>query len=114
MIEIKNNNDSIKGNHVMLFTTPHCNPCKNMKLILQELEKNHSDKIDFYFVDTTQNEKLAEQYKIKSVPTTIFKNDKAIKDRFAGFIETVDLENKLMNLLFDFDSENEEFIDFNF
>jgi len=114
MIEIKNNNDSIKGNHVLLFMTPHCNPCKNMKLILQELETNHSDKINFYFIDTTKNEKLSTKYKIKSVPTTIFKNENAIKDRFAGFIETVDLENKLMNLLFDFGSENDDFIDFNF
>ncbi len=112
MIKISNNNDSIKGNHILLFMTPHCNPCKNMKLILEELEKTHSDKIDFYFVDTTQNEKLTDKYKIKSVPTTILKNENTIKDRFAGFIETVDLENKLMNLLFDFSSETDEFIDF--
>ena len=112
MKEIKNNNDSIKGNHILLFMTPHCNPCKNMKLILEELEKTHSDKVDFYYIDTAQNEKLTSKYTIKSVPTTIFKDEKTIKDRFAGFIETVDLENKLMNLLFDFGSETDDFIEF--
>ena len=111
MKEISNNNDSIKGNHILLFMTPHCNPCKNMKLILEELENSHSDKVDFYFVDTTENEGLIDKYKIKSVPTTIFRNDKTIKDRFAGFIETVDLENKLMNLLFDFGSETDDFLE---
>jgi len=114
MKEIINNNDSIKGNHILLFMTPNCRPCKNMRTILEELEANHSDKVDFYFIDTTKNEKLTEKYKIKSVPTTIFKNDETIKDRFAGFIETVDLENKLMNLLFDFGSENEDFINLDF
>ena len=114
MKKISKNNDSIKGNHILLFMTPHCNPCKNMKLILEELENTHSDKVDFYFVDTTENEELIDKYKIKSVPTTIFKNDNTIKDRFAGFIETVDLENKLMNLLFDFGSESDDFIDMSF
>ena len=98
----------------MLFVTSHCNPCKNMKRILEELEKSHSDKIDFYFVDTTKNEKLTSKYKIRSVPTTILKNESLIKDRFAGFIENVDFENKLMNLIFDLDNETDDFavIDF--
>lgn len=109
MKEIHNNNDSIKGSHILLFMTPHCNPCKNMKFILEELEINHSDKVDFYFVDTTQNKKLAIKYKIKSIPTTIFKSENTIKDRFSGFIEIVDLENKLMNLLFDFSNETDDF-----
>jgi thioredoxin 1 len=105
MREIKNNKDITNGNNVILFITPNCNPCKNMKFILEELEIFHSDKADFYFIDTTKNEKLSSKYKIKSVPTTIFKKEKEIKDRFAGFIETIDLENKLMNLIFDLDSE---------
>lgn len=109
MREIRNNSEPIKGNHILLFMTPHCNPCKNMKLILEELESNHSDKVDFYFVDTTKNQELTKKYKIKSVPTTIFKSESTIKDRFSGFIETVDLENKLMNLLFDFSSETDDF-----
>ena len=112
MEEILNNNDSIKGNHVLLFMTPNCNPCKNMKLILEELKKTHSDKVNFYFIDTSKNEKLINKYKIKSVPTTIFKSNDTIKDRFAGFIETVDLENKLMNLLFDFSTEIDDFIEY--
>jgi|LGOV01.1.fsa_nt_gb thioredoxin 1 len=114
MQAIINNKDITEGNSVLLFMTSSCNPCKNMKMILEELESSHADKANFYFVNTEQNEELTKKYNIRSVPTTIFKNGKSIKDRFAGFVETVDLENKLMNLLFDFEGENEAIMDFDF
>lgn len=113
MKAIKNNNDIIKGKNILLFATPNCKPCKNMKQVLEQLEKDHlsSAEINFYFIDATTNTKLASKYNIKSVPTTIFKNDDDIKDRFAGFIDNADLENKLINLIFGFEGENG--IDFN-
>ena len=113
MKKINNNNDSIEGFNILLFATSSCNPCKNMKIILEDLEKSHSDKIAFFIVDLNENSRLATAYNIKSVPTTIFRKGNTIKDRFAGFIDTIDLENKLMNLLFDFSNESDDFIDFN-
>lgn len=85
-----------------------------MKMILESLENTHLDKANFYYVNITLNETLTKKYNIKSVPTTIFKKDDIVKDRFAGFIETVDLENKLMNLLFNFESEDNNFTDFEY
>ncbi|MEN8139199.1 MAG: thioredoxin family protein [Bacteroidota bacterium] len=114
MKEIKNNNDINNGFSVILFMTPNCVPCKSMKKVLEEMESSHSDKATFYAVNTEENEKLARKYNIRSVPTTVFKNGKDIKDRFAGFIENVDLENKLMNLLFDFGAESDDFMDLGF
>ncbi len=113
MKKINNNNDSIEGFNILLFATSSCNPCKNMKFILEDLEKSHSDKVAFFIVDINENTKLAKSYNIKSVPTTVFRKGNTIKDRFAGFIDTIDLENKLMNLLFDFSNESDDFMDFN-
>ena len=78
-----------------------------MRAIIRELENAHSDKATFYEVNTVENRELALSYNIKSVPTVVFKNGTLIKDRFAGFLDTVDIENKLMNLLFDFKDELE-------
>ncbi len=73
-----------------------------MRRTIQELENAHSDKARFFEVNTVENRDLTSIYNIKSVPTVVFKNGSQIKDRFAGFLDTVDIESKLMNLLFDF------------
>jgi thioredoxin 1 len=93
----------INGYSVILFISPNCNPCKQMKSIIQELENAHADKATFYEVNTVKSPDLVSFYNIKSVPTVVFQNENLIKDRFAGFLDTVDIENKLMNLLFDFE-----------
>ena len=98
-------NDIKKGYSVILFTSPSCNPCKQMRKIIEVLEKNHSDKANFYEVNTVENRELSAVYKIKSVPTVVFKDGDLIKDRFAGFLDEVDIESKLMNLIFNFEGE---------
>jgi thioredoxin 1 len=105
MQQILKNKDISTGYSVVLFTSPSCNPCKQMRQTIEELEAAHSDKVNFYEVNTVENRIMAETYKIKSVPKVVFKNGSEIKDRFAGFIDVVDIESKLMNLLFDFDDE---------
>ena len=76
-----------------------------MRSIIEKLEASHADKASFFEVNTVENRALSEEYKIKSVPTVVFKNGNEIKDRFAGFLDEVDIESKLMNLLFDFEDE---------
>jgi len=105
MKEIKDNKYLSSGSSILLFSTGGCNPCKNMKTILEKFEKLHGDKIKFYNIDVENNPLLASDYKIKSVPTTVFVKENKIKDRFAGFIDNIDLESKMMNLLFDIDEE---------
>ncbi|MCK5782133.1 MAG: thioredoxin family protein [Flavobacteriales bacterium] len=114
MKEVKDNIDIDDAHSVILFATAHCNPCKNMRKIIENLEASHSDKAKFYYLNTEKNESLSKKYSIKSVPTIVFKKGNVVKDRFAGFIDNVDLENKLMNLLFDFDEEMNDFNDFSF
>ena len=97
----------INGYSVTLFTSPNCNPCKQMKSIIQELENEHADKASFYEVNTVESPDLVSFYNIKSVPTVVFQNENHVKDRFAGFLDTVDIESKLMNLLFDFEEDFE-------
>ena len=101
------NSDVVNGFSIILFTSPTCNPCKQMRAIIERLAAAHSDKASFYEVNTVENQSLSRQYKIRSVPTVVFQSDLEIKDRFAGFLDEVDIESKLMNLLFDFGNESD-------
>lgn len=105
MKSLQNNSKISLGYSVILFTSPSCNPCKQMRSIIKNLENAHADKANFYEVNTIDNRDLPTEYHIKSVPTVIFQKNTEIKDRFAGFLDEVDIESKLMNLLFDFKEE---------
>lgn len=58
------------------FYTQWCGPCKNIKPIFKQIAKEQSENFLFYAVDLEKCPKVAEKYKIKSVPTFfIFKNN---------------------------------------
>ena len=49
-----------------------CIPCKMMVPVLDELKKEYKGQLDVQFIDVWKNEKAAEKYKVKSIPTQIF------------------------------------------
>lgn len=59
---------------VVKFTASWCAPCRVLTPILLEAEKDHP-KVSFYEVDVEEEPDLAEDYEVRSLPTTlIFKN----------------------------------------
>ena len=59
---------------VVKFTASWCAPCRVLTPILLEVEKDHP-KVSFYEVDVEEEPDLAEDYEVRSLPTTlIFKN----------------------------------------
>jgi thioredoxin 1 len=48
-----------------------CIPCKMMALVLSDLKKEYKGKLAVEFIDTWENPKAAEKYKIKTIPTQI-------------------------------------------
>lgn len=56
-----------------------CGPCKVQSPILKELAAELGDKVRVIKIDVDQNNAMAAQYKIQSVPTLIvFKNGKPV------------------------------------
>jgi len=56
-----------------------CGPCKVQSPILKELAAELGDKVRVIKIDVDQNNALASQYQIQSVPTLIvFKNGKPV------------------------------------
>ena len=66
---------------VKYFSAEWCGPCKVFKPIMEEIaSEGHS----IQFIDIDQQRDLAEQYNVRSVPTTIvFENNNEI-ERFVG------------------------------
>ena len=69
------------------FWAPWCMPCQMMAPVLEELSKYLDKKLQIVKVDTeiTENQKLAYDYQIRSIPNLkLFKNGNVIKE-FVGF-----------------------------
>lgn len=73
-----------------------CGPCKVQSPILKELASDLGDRVRVIKIDVDQNNALAGQYQIQSVPTLIvFKNGKPVW-RQSGVVSKADLYKVLM------------------
>jgi len=73
-----------------------CGPCKVQSPILKELAAELGDRARVIKIDVDQNNALASQYQIQSVPTLIiFKNGQPVW-RQSGVVSKADLFNIIM------------------
>ena len=63
------------------FSATWCGPCKAFKPIMKELS---DEGYDIEFIDGDENQDLAVQYNIRSVPTTIIEEDGEEVSRIVG------------------------------
>lgn len=55
---------------IVKFTASWCAPCRVLTPILLQAEKDHP-KVSFYEVDVEEEPDLAEDYEVRSLPTTL-------------------------------------------
>ncbi len=70
----------------------NCIPCKMMKPVMAEVEKEYGDKISVVFYDVNKERQKATDYKIRVIPTQVFldKNGKEFH-RHEGFYPKDDI-----------------------
>lgn len=74
------------------FWAPWCGPCKMVDPILEQLEPQFTDKINFVKMNVDDNQELAEQFKVMSIPSlVVFKNGVA-KEKITGVFPKEKLE----------------------
>ena len=81
--------------NILYFTADWCNPCKKVKPIVEELNRDSAD-VKFQMIDADQETDLVKQFKISSVPTFIVVEDGDEIFRISGAQSKVQLES-LMN-----------------
>ena len=53
------------------FYATWCGPCKALRLVLEELSKEYSGKVDIYQIDVDKEKELAAAFGIRSIPTLL-------------------------------------------
>ena len=67
------------------FYADWCGPCKAMKPVFEELEKEFEGQIGFESIDVEQNGALAAKYQVMSIPTfVILKDEKEVSRRLGA------------------------------
>lgn len=102
MIEILENDLSICDNEecylLFYFTAKWCGPCQRIKPLLEKISEGaDNSKLKIYMIDIDENDKIAEEFNIKSVPTFyLYKTKKILGQTGGGDIKKVQELLKLM------------------
>jgi thioredoxin 1 len=57
---------------VVDFWAPWCGPCRVVGPIIDELAKEYAGKVNFYKVNTDEEQELAAMFGIRSIPSLLF------------------------------------------
>ena len=71
---------------VVDFWAPWCGPCKQLTPILEKIINNSGDKVTLAKVNIDENQQIAAQLRIQSIPTVYAFKDKQIVNAFQGVI----------------------------
>ena len=78
------------------FWAPWCGPCKMMAPVFVQVAAQMKTRVRFAKVNTEEEQSLAQQYGIRSIPTlALFKNGSEV-DRIAGALDAANLKSWLM------------------
>lgn len=81
-----------QGVSLFRFWASWCPPCRMMTKVFQQAQKRTHGLADFYDVNVDRHTELAEQCRIRSIPTIIiYKNGKEVK-RVGGIVMADELQ----------------------
>lgn len=69
-----------------------CMPCKMMKPVLEELQKEYKGQLEIVFIDVNKDSAAVSKYKVRSIPTQVFFDAKGKEIfRHVGFFPKKDI-----------------------
>ena len=67
------------------FTASWCGPCQKIKPMLEKIsEGSDPSKLELYMIDIDENDNIASEFKIRSVPSFYLYKDKELKGQSGG------------------------------
>lgn len=90
MIEVNANNfeqEIMNEDKVIVadFWATWCGPCRMLSPILSEVSEEMSDKIKVVKINVDDNPMLAQQFRVKNLPTVMVIKNGQIRDMMVGF-----------------------------
>lgn len=61
-------------NTILYFTAEWCNPCKKVKPLVEEINREHAD-ARFFMIDVDIEMDMAKDFGVQSIPTFVVIND---------------------------------------
>jgi len=80
---------------LMDFYADWCGPCKTQDPILEDVTEDWGDRIDFEKINVDEQQDVANEYQVRSLPTLIIENDEGVLERFVGVTQREDIEDAL-------------------
>jgi len=77
------------------FYADWCGPCKTQDPILEEIEDDRGDSFEVEKINVDEEQDVANEYQVRSLPTLIIENDDGIVERFVGVTQRDDIESAL-------------------
>ena len=112
--ELQFNEEVIEGSKEKLiivdFWAPWCGPCKQLTPVLEKIIKKYSEKINLIKINIDENQQIASQLRIQSIPAVFAFKDKQIVNAFQGVLpekQIIDFLEKCLG-----SKLNEDFEDF--
>ena len=88
--ELQFNEKVIEGSKEKLiivdFWAPWCGPCKQLTPVLEKIIKKYSEKINLVKINIDENQQIASQLRIQSIPAVFAFKDKQIVNAFQGVL----------------------------
>ncbi len=81
------------------FFATWCGPCKMLSPILEQVEQEMGEKVDFAKVDIDESMELAKRYGIMSIPTMIMFQNGTEVSRAVGFRQKSQIEEMINSKL---------------
>ena len=70
---------------VVDFWAPWCGPCKMLGPVLEEIEKELGEKVEFLKMNVDENPVTSQTYKISSIPTVVIFKNGEVANTLVGF-----------------------------
>lgn len=95
----ENFDEAKKGVSLVDFWAPWCGPCRMLAPVIDELAEEFDGKAKICKVNTDEQQDLAVEYGVRSIPTLLFFKDGEIKDQLIGAQSKQAITDKINSLL---------------